>query len=36
MSAVHPKLVESLVEQTSIAMITMLIVSAAYFWIFGV
>ncbi|PKH85090.1 GGDEF domain-containing protein [Colwellia sp. Bg11-28] len=34
MAAVHPKLIESLVEQTPRAMIAMLIVSSAYFWIF--
>ena len=34
MSTVHPKLIESLVEQTPRAMIAMLIVSSAYFGIF--
>lgn len=34
MPAVHPKLIESLVEQTPRAMIAMLIVSSAYFGIF--
>jgi len=34
MAAVHPKLIESLVEQTPRAMIAMLIVSSAYFGIF--
>ena len=34
MSAVHPKLIESLVEQTPRAMIAMLIVSSAYIGIF--
>lgn len=34
MAAVHPKLIESLVEQTPRAMIAMIIVSSAYFVIF--
>ncbi|MDP2560772.1 GGDEF domain-containing protein [Psychrobium sp. 1_MG-2023] len=34
MSSVHPKLIESLVNQTPRAMVAMLIVSYAYFWIF--
>ena len=34
MSTVHPKLIESLVEQTPRAMIAMLIVSSAYFGVF--
>jgi diguanylate cyclase (GGDEF)-like protein len=34
MNNVHPKLIESLVEQTPRAMIAMLIVSSAYVWIF--
>jgi diguanylate cyclase (GGDEF)-like protein len=35
MSRIHPKLIKSLVEQTPRAMIAMLIVSSAYFWIFS-
>ena len=34
MSTVHPKLIESLVEQTPRAMIAMLVVSSAYIWIY--
>lgn len=34
MSNTHPKLIESLVNQTPRAMIAMIIVSSAYFWIF--
>jgi diguanylate cyclase (GGDEF)-like protein len=36
MTNVHPKLIESLVEQTPRAMIAMLIVSSAYMWIFNI
>ncbi|MDX2370836.1 MAG: GGDEF domain-containing protein [Colwellia sp.] len=32
----HPKLIEVLVQQTPRAMIAMLIVSAAYFWVFAI
>lgn len=35
MSNVNPKLIKSLVEQTPRAMIAMLIVSSAYFWIYS-
>ena len=35
MTRIHPKLIKSLVEQTPRAMIAMLIVSSAYFWIFS-